>query len=276
MIAVKEKYPKNIVPHSFPITMNLYRVKNGDTFESIARKYKMETWELIYENYKTRDPEEVNWYVRNYVGSTKTTSDGNNYVFSSTDNPGYISVPKDVMYELPLTYNRIEAPPLLKNVWAGIGKGHSGDLFVAGAHDLTGKIYNLGDDLPDVRNAVININGFKLGPGLGASIGAVLILAHGFTDAKEMTGESMGKDFDAAIGAKLGDFFKSLKFIGKAVDTIQKYKKLRYISETAIKNHNITEKGVYIFPIPLAGVGLHIWGGYKFSNTTIAWTGKGI
>ena len=33
-------------------------------------------------------------------------------------------------------------------------------------------MYNLGDEIPEVRNAKININGYKFGPGLGASIGA--------------------------------------------------------------------------------------------------------
>lgn len=85
-----------------------------------------------------------------------------------------------------------------------------------------------------------------------------------------------GWDFDVAIAAKLGDVFKGVKGLGKAIDTIQKYKKLRYLTENAIKNMGITEPGVYTIPIPLAGVGLHLWGGYKFGDVSVFQEGKGI
>ena len=64
----------------------------------------------------------------------------------------------------------------------------------------------------------------------------VFVIAHGFETASEMVGVSGGWDFDVAIGAKLGDFLKGVKGIGKAIDTIEKYKKTRYLTENAIKN----------------------------------------
>lgn len=174
----------------------------------------------------------------------------------------------------PMDENVESAP--LPNIWAGIAKGHSGDLIIVGAHDITGKIYNLGDELPDVRNAVININGYKFGIGLGGSIGAVFVIAHGYANAGEINGVSGSWDFDLSIGAKLGDFFKGVWGLGKVVDTIQKYKKMRYLTQNAIKKCNITDRGVYAIPIPLAGVGLHVWGGFRFGNITIFRSGKGI
>ncbi len=81
---------------------------------------------------------------------------------------------------------------------------------------------------------------------------------------------------DVAIGAKLGDFLKAVKGLGKAVDTIQKYKKLRYITENAIKSVGIAKPGVYAIPIPMAGAGLHLWAGFKFGDVTVVSTGKGI
>jgi hypothetical protein len=167
-------------------------------------------------------------------------------------------------------------PSLLKDVWAGIGKSHSGDLFVIGAHDLTAKVYNLGDDLSNVRNAWVNFNGWKFGIGLGADVGAVLVLAHGYPEAKDMIGVSGDKDFDISIGTRLGDFLKDLKYLGKAVDGIEKYKKMRYLVENAIKSRAITETGLYTIPIPFAGVGLHLWAGYKFGDVKIFSTGTGI
>jgi len=33
---------------------------------------------------------------------------------------------------------------------------------------------------------------------------------------------------------------------------------------------------VYTIPIPVAGIGLHVWGGYKFGDVSLFSTGKGI
>jgi uncharacterized protein YebE (UPF0316 family) len=40
---------------------------------------------LIEFNFKTRNPREVNWYLREYVGCVKTTQDGKNYTFEGAD-----------------------------------------------------------------------------------------------------------------------------------------------------------------------------------------------
>ena len=84
------------------------------------------------------------------------------------------------------------------------------DFFLIGAHDLTGVIYNLGGETP-VKNAIININGWKFGPGLGGSIGAAFVLAHGYGSPGKMNGVTGGWDFDLALAAKLGDFLKASK-----------------------------------------------------------------
>lgn len=141
-------------------------------------------------------------------------------------------------------------------------------------------IYNLGDEIPDVRNAVLNINGFKFGPGLGASIGAVLVIAYGYPQAKSISGVTGGGDFDLAIGAKLGDLLKGLSYLGKAIDTLDKYKKMRYLTENILKTMVVNgmpgSSGIITLPIPLAGAGLHAWGGFKFGTVSILRTGTGI
>lgn len=235
----------------------------------------MEVWELIYENFRTRNPSEVNWYLRNHVGCSRKTKDGLNWIFSNDANPGIIYVPERVI-EMPPMVITAKPPSRMKNVWVGLAKSHSGDLFIIGAHDLTGKLFNLGDELPDVRNAIININGFKFGAGLGGSVGLSIVIAHGYYNAMAMNGVKGGMDFDISIGAKLGAFLKGFKGLGKAVDTIQKYKKMRYLTENAIKSIGIHKPGIYTFPVPLAGVGLHLWAGFKFGDVRVLRTGKGI
>jgi hypothetical protein len=273
-----ERKPSNLVlwdhppPHTKP-----FKVGDGDNWWTIARKFDMDPWDLIQLNFKTRRAAEVNWYLRHYVGCKKATKDRKNWMFSADADPGVIYVPMREINMPPMVIIG-ETPPSskLKKVWAGLGKAHSGDLFLFGAHDLTGRIYCLGDDIPDVKNARININGYKMGPGLGASVGAVFIIAHGYEKATEMNGVDGGWDFDIALAAKLGDLLKGVKGLGKAVDTIEKYKKLRYLTENAIKSAGIYKRGVYSIPIPLAGVGLHLWAGYKFGDLTIPGVGVGV
>lgn len=252
-----------------------YKVTDGDSWETLASRHEIPAWELIYENFRTRDPAETNWYLRNHVGCTRTTQDGANYIFSADARPGTICVPAKRV-EPAANKNAERKAPALSNVWAGVAKAHSGDLFVVGAHDLTGMVYNLGDSAPDMRNAVLNINGFKFGPGLGGSIGAVFVLAHGYSSAQDMNGVAGDWDFDLSIGAKLADILKGIRGIGTAVDTLQKYKKMRYVAENAIKNRNLAQRGVYTLPIPLAGVGLHAWAGFKFGDVSVLRTGRGL
>ena len=272
---IERKPVKPVRRGNIPSDFRPYSVKNGDTWRSIASLHGMDVWELMYENFKTRDVAEINWYLKNYVGCVDTTANKDNWIFSSDAKPGWIYVPSGVR-DIPIVKNSQNAVPALKKVWAGIAKAHSGDLFILGAHDLTGVIYNLGDGLPDVRNATLNINGIKVGPGLGGSIGAVFVLAHGYDTPNDMRGDTDSWDFDLAIAGKLDSFFKGIRGIGKAVDTLQKYKKMRYLTENVIKNLGITKKGIYTIPIPLAGVGLHAWVGYKFGKVSIFRQGKGI
>jgi hypothetical protein len=60
-----------------------YRVKGGDNWSSIALKAGVGAWELIEFNFRTRNPDEVNWYLREYVGCVEATSDARNWKFSS-------------------------------------------------------------------------------------------------------------------------------------------------------------------------------------------------
>ena len=271
-----EKIPAQLIHRGYiPSDFRPHKIKNGDSWNTLAKLHDMEVWELIYENFKTRNPSEINWYLKNFVGCVDKTTDGHNWIFSENAKPGivYVPVQKNI---IPIGSKTNTSVPKLKNIWAGIAKAHSGDLFIVGAHDLTGQIYNLGDELPDVRNAVININGYKLGPGLGGSIGAVFVIAHGYNTIESMNGVTGSWDFDISLALKLDSFIKGIRGLGKAVDTIQKYKKMRYLTETAIKNMGITKPGIYSIPIPLAGAGIHLWGGFKFGDVSIMKKGKGI
>jgi len=91
---VNIKEPKNPLPVGYRPAGGIARkVGDGDGWLSIAAGLGLDPWWLIQYNFETRDPAEVNWYLMHRVKCTKTTVNGRNYVFTSSDKPGIIYVP---------------------------------------------------------------------------------------------------------------------------------------------------------------------------------------
>lgn len=91
---MKVKRPKKIrwchPPKGFA---SAHRVQAGDSFVNLAAKYGFaDPWDIIQFNYGTKDPEEVNWYLQELVGCTKS-KDGLNYSFDSSDRFGVVYIP---------------------------------------------------------------------------------------------------------------------------------------------------------------------------------------
>src|SRR5215467_7800569 len=145
--------PTRMVPRNYvPPGAFRYKVKDGETWESVARAHGVNPGDLVLFNFGTKNPQEVNWYLHHYVGCTLPTHDGHNWRFSSHASPGIIYIPQRTLIMPPLVIEG-HVHPLLRNVWAGLGKSHSGDMFVIGAQDMTAKVYHLGDEGPKIRNA---------------------------------------------------------------------------------------------------------------------------
>ena len=88
-----EKAPTRPVPQNFRPEGGIpYRVKDADNWWSVARKVGVDVWDLIDYNFETRNPAEVNWYLRRNVGCKTTTFDGKNYKFQGAS-PGIIYLP---------------------------------------------------------------------------------------------------------------------------------------------------------------------------------------
>ena len=89
-----EKRPANPIPKGTqPPHSKGHRVKDGENWYSVAENAGMDVWDLIEFNFNTRDPAEVNWYLRNNVGCVLHTADRKNYRFSSAAAPGIIYLP---------------------------------------------------------------------------------------------------------------------------------------------------------------------------------------
>lgn len=90
----QEKTPATPLPKGYrPPNSTPIQVGDGDDWAKIAAKSKTDAGTLIEFNFKTRDPGEVNYYLRVNVGCNKATPDGRNWMFSSSAKPGVIYVP---------------------------------------------------------------------------------------------------------------------------------------------------------------------------------------
>ena len=70
-----------------------HKVKSGETLKSLAEAHGLTWQQLALFNWNTDDQDDINNHLRDDVGCTKKSPDGNNYVFSSDDSPGIICVP---------------------------------------------------------------------------------------------------------------------------------------------------------------------------------------
>lgn len=119
-----QRVPTSPVPQNFrPAGGMPYRVRDGDSWVSVALRAGVAVWDLIDFNFRTRNPDEVNWYLRRNVGCWRTTPDGKNYIFSADANPGIVYLPPHgprVSYTVPGVFN-ILAQPSGMTCWATVG-----------------------------------------------------------------------------------------------------------------------------------------------------------
>lgn len=168
-------------------------------------------------------------------------------------------------------------PKKASTLWVGIGESHSGDLVAVGRYNWNGRLYRASaDDGGFVDYVDLMADGWKLGGGLGGSVGAIVVVAHGVKSPHEFNkkGEWSDWDLDLAIGGKLGDVLKGLKGIGKIVTTMEKYEELSHAAIEITKNKGFVKKGLYTIPMLGVGAGLHVWTGRKYGDVTVISTGR--
>ena len=104
-----ERRPKNPISWRQPNGSFRYRVHDGDSWISLAATFNVVTPAyLIFFNFHVfLDPnrpninpqgtDEVNWYLREYVGCNKSIDGGKNWAFSDSASPGIIYIPQKVI-----------------------------------------------------------------------------------------------------------------------------------------------------------------------------------
>jgi hypothetical protein len=91
-----EKQARTLSAGEWPPPSSVRRpVTEKDNWWTLATEagWKDDPWRLIEFNFKTKNPAEVNYYLRTLVGCKKPTSDGKNWMFSAGLNPGAVYLP---------------------------------------------------------------------------------------------------------------------------------------------------------------------------------------
>jgi hypothetical protein len=90
-----ERTPSNPLPVDFVPegAVTNHRVADGEDWASVAKQYAVDVNALIYFNFHTNDPEEVNWYLHRNTGCNVSNDGDVNWAFSSSADPGLIYIP---------------------------------------------------------------------------------------------------------------------------------------------------------------------------------------
>jgi len=97
--------PANFEPEGF---VEKHSVSDGEDWASVAAKYNVNVKDLIYFNFHTNIPEEVNWYLRRNTGCNVSKDGGRNWAFSSSADPGLIYIPPSEVIDM----EPFEVPPV--------------------------------------------------------------------------------------------------------------------------------------------------------------------
>jgi hypothetical protein len=101
-----EKAPLKPLPKDFvPESSISYPVVDGDDWYKVAAKFTVDVQKLIYFNFHTNNPDEVNWYLKRNVGCYLTDERKLNYKFSSNLIPGKIYIP---VLKLDMSPSKVE------------------------------------------------------------------------------------------------------------------------------------------------------------------------
>ncbi len=266
-----EKRPANPLPRDYvPQGGKPYRVKTKDDLGSVARAHGLTEDQIVTFNFGTRDPSEINWYLQRNVGCVRSTHDGKNWMFTSEANPGIIYLPPK-WHRPTFPAKPAAASRKRSGIWFGLGVQEGGTLGIAGKDTVEACLYSL-ESYQD--RFWMNIDGWRLGLGLGASIGAALVVATGVDAPSELQGFIAGGDvdFQLSLAGKWGDVAKAAKGLnlvrkvataGKLVDktlSLVEWEKTRDLIWNLYKATDIDskKKAVNVLSIPGAGVGLEV------------------
>jgi hypothetical protein len=254
------------------------KVRYGDNWWKLASLDGWaDPWDLIEYNFGTRDPKEVNFYLRHFVGCTHATADGKNHVFTDNLRPGYIYTVHNIRpYDEPnIDVTPMPLPPVEEDpiklarpgTWRGIGV--KGTLFAgAGVDRVEAVVFS-----PDYSDAYwLSITSFKLGGGATLAGGFVFVMVNGVPTMNDLKYCRLsGFDWGLQLGeniksvAKTASGFTGLRRLGEAIELRNVQNAVLKEGATSLKAlvaantpPETTKPSVTVVEIPFAGKGLDL------------------
>jgi hypothetical protein len=225
------------------------------------------------------------------VGCVQATHDRKNWIFTSDARPGTIYLPPKQGWKRPSfpssTAGILSALPKPvetkkhSGLWLGFAGQEGGMLPLVGKDTVEAYLYSA-DNYND--RFWLNIDGWRFGLGLGASIGLAFAVATGVDHPRELNDFAVGGlDFQASMAGKWGDLGKAAKelnavrkiasaakFIDKTI-SFGEWEKMRDLIWSLCKTAGIDTKklGLNVMAVPGAGTGLEISGYYGFGTVSV-------
>ncbi|MBL8178273.1 MAG: hypothetical protein JNK48_26595 [Bryobacterales bacterium] len=245
-----------------------------DNWWSVASKDGWgDPWDLIDFNFKTRNPEEVNWYLYHFLGC-RVSLDRKNFSFDKAS-PGILYTKKN-HYAIPMPAAPPAVPvspkPLFKRglTWFGAGVQVGGMGLTSGAAAVLAFVFNLDDP---GSYFWLEVPTRRTGWGAGASIAGMAVVITGLYDPYTVAEAPSGSfDFDISLGGRWGSLVKT---VDKIPNTRYLLRLARYIggnvrpkligesataAKLAIKAAGISvdsnDLEVHMLEIPFLGAGL--------------------
>ena len=210
-----EKTPRNPVGKNYrPADSTPYEVKDNDTWINVAGRNGLDPHVLIHFNFKTVDPGEVNWYLRENTGCNVHTKDEKNWMFSDSASPGIIYLPirkqtrKPIANKGPNTTRKPISPPAMEF------EGPSSTL------DKLGKVFD-GFQLLDMALAVMGVEAGAILLGIGVVLAPAgpFVLMGGMHEAalnelrKQQIKAGLTRGIVMAADGRSGPYITSLGFV---------------------------------------------------------------
>ncbi|HYP04752.1 MAG TPA: hypothetical protein VER03_00850 [Bryobacteraceae bacterium] len=254
-----------------------YKVRFGDNWWKVAAK---DGWsdpmDLVHYNFQTRNPKEVNWYLRNFVGCKYATQDGYNHIFSDHLTPGYIYTRHKLQEEPAPFPARVPWPDTPKDevnitrpgVWVGVGA--KAGAFAAAGYERTEALM-FSADFTDVYS--MSIDTLKFGGGAGAGWSGVLVVASGLPTLADLKYCVLnGMDWNLSVGLRMKGFATAASGLANIRYLIQAIRKgdaglnaitnaagsVKYIAGLTNSCNFGNMPTVTVIEIPLFGVGLEV------------------
>ncbi|MCW5748275.1 MAG: hypothetical protein KIT36_18955 [Alphaproteobacteria bacterium] len=229
-----------------------------ESFYTIAREKNLDPLDLVEYNFRTRNPQEINWYLRQYVGCFKATHDGLNYTFEGAGTKPNIGDPTKTK---AVIFIPTGAPPPPAEVDPDSGSSPltpEEKAALQEAIEFEGK-------LPDRPFAF----GYIVGK-ITVSVKGKFVFLRSSNDLKARFG---GREIGVAFAKKLSDDL-SLQ-VGskmKVDDIIRKAKSPKDLASKLREKTEVTLKKT--FKLPAEGTSVALEGGTQLSATPIVIKGS--